>query len=207
MTRKTRSIRLAGAAVIAERRADGTVTLRSPQTLGEYPRTMAERLDYWAEQAPSRVFLAQRGQDGAWVRISYAEARSRARRIAQALIARRLTAERPVAVLSGNDLQHALIELGALYAGVPYAPVSPAYSLLSQDYGKLKQVMQVLTPGLVFAAERKQFAGAVAAAVPRGAEVLYGDEFGKLEANPATGAVDDAHAQAGPDTIAKFLFT
>ena len=67
MTRKTRSIRLAGAAVIAERRADGTVTLRSPQTLGEYPRTMAERLDYWAEQAPQRVFLAQRGPDGAWV--------------------------------------------------------------------------------------------------------------------------------------------
>ncbi len=207
MTRKTRSIRLAGPAVVAERRADGTVHLRSPHLLGEYPRKITERLEHWAEHAPQRVFLAQRGTDGAWRRLDYAQARSRARRIAQALVERRLSAERPVAVLSGNDLQHALIELGALYAGVPYAPVSPAYSLLSKDFAKLKHVMRVLTPGLVFASDRRQFAGAVTAAVPQGTEVLCGDDFGKLEANPATSAVDEAHARVGPDGIAKFLFT
>ncbi len=118
MTRKTRSIRLAGPAVVAERRARD-VYLRSPHPLGEYPRKITERLDYWAERAPERVFLAERGPDGAWRQVTYAQARSRARCIAQALVERRLSAERPVAVLSGNDLQHALIQLGALYAGVP----------------------------------------------------------------------------------------
>ncbi len=206
MAHKTRSVRLAGPAVIVERGARN-VYLRSPHPLGEYPRRITERLDHWAERAPERVFLAQRGADGAWRCVTYAQARSRARCIAQALVERRLSAERPVTVLSGNDLQHALIELGALYAGVPYAPVSPSYSLLSKDFAKLKHVMRVLTPGLVFASQRESFNTGIAAAVPGDVEILYGDEFHKLEAKAPTSAVDGAHARAGPDTIAKFLFT
>ena len=163
--RRTRSVRLARQTVLAERRA-GNVYLRSPDPLPEYPRKLTQRLDHWAEHAPERVFLAQRGPDGAWRHLTYAQARGRARRIAQALIERRLYAERPVAVLSGNDFAHALIELGALYAGVPYAPVSPAYSLLSKDFAKLKLVMRLLTPGLVFASQREEFKAGIAAAVP-----------------------------------------
>ena len=202
--RQTRRVRLATQTVVAERRADGAVYLRSPEPLGEYPRKLTERLDHWAERAPERVFLAQRGPDGAWLRLTYAQARSRARRIAQALIDRRLSAERPVAVLSGNDFAHALIELGALYAGVPYAPVSPAYSLLSKDFAKLKHVMRLLTPGLVFASQREPFQAAIAAAVPGGTEVVH--ELDKLEVVERN-EVDQAHAGVGPDTIAKFLFT
>ena len=202
--RRTRSVRLARQTVLAERRA-GNIYLRSPDPLPAYPRKLTERLDHWAAHAPERVFLAQRGADGAWRRLTYAQARSRARRVAQALIERRLSAELPVAVLSGNDFAHALIHLGALYAGVPYAPVSPAYSLLSKDFAKLKHVMRLLTPGLVFASAREPFQAAIAAAVPGGAEVVY--EVQKLEAGEATGAVDEAHARVGPDTIAKFLFT
>ncbi len=202
--RRTRSVRLARQTVVAEHRA-GNVYLRSPDPLPAYPRKLTERLDHWAEHAPERVFLAQRGPDGAWLRLTYAQARSRARRVAQALLERRLSAERPVAVLSGNDFAHALIQLGALYAGVPYAPVSPAYSLLSKDFAKLKHVMRLLTPGLVFASAREPFQAAIAAAVPGGTEVVY--EVQKLEAGEATGAVDEAHDKVGPDTIAKFLFT
>ncbi|HEV7476237.1 MAG TPA: AMP-binding protein, partial [Burkholderiales bacterium] len=204
--RRTRSVRLASQAVVAEHRA-GNVYLRSPHPLAEYPRRITERLDHWAEHAPERVFLAQRGPDGAWLHLTYAQARSRARRIAQALIERRLSAERPVSVLSGNDIEHALIQLGALYAGVPYAPVSPAYSLLSKDFAKLKHVMRVLTPGLVFASQREPFKSAIAAAVPGSIEIIHGDEFHMLEAKAPTSAVDEAHARVGPDTIAKFLFT
>jgi feruloyl-CoA synthase len=205
-TRRRRSVRLASQAVVAEHRA-GNVYLRSPRALAEYPRKLTERLDHWAEHAPARVFLAQRGPDGAWLHITYAQARSRARRIAQALLERRLSAERPVAVLSGNDFEHALIELGALYAGVPYAPVSPAYSLLSKDLAKLKYIVRLLTPGLVFASQRESFKTAIATAVPSDVEIIYGDEFHKLEAKAQTSAVDEAHARVGPDTIAKFLFT
>jgi len=202
--RRTRNVRLARQTVVAEHRA-GNVYLRSPDPLPAYPRKLTERLDHWAAQAPERVFLAQRGPDGAWLRLTYAQARSRARRVAQALLERRLSAERPVAVLSGNDFAHALIELGALYAGVPYAPVSPAYSLLSKDFAKLKHVMRLLTPGLVFASAREPFQAAIAAALPGSTEVVY--EVQKLEVGEATGAVDDAHDKVGPDTIAKFLFT
>jgi feruloyl-CoA synthase len=205
--RRTRSVRLARQSVVAERRAHGVVCLRSPDTLPEYPRKLTERFDHWAEHAPELVFLAQRGVDGAWRHLTYAQGRSRARRIAQALLERRLSAERPVAVLSGNDFEHALIELGALYAGVPYAPVSPAYSLLSKDFAKLKHVMRLLTPGLVFASNRESFKAGIAATVPGDVEVVHGDEFNKLEANAPTGAVDEAHGRVGPDTIAKFLFT
>ena len=203
--RRTRSVRLARQSVVAERRGRN-VYLRSPDTLPAYPRKLTERLDHWAEHAPQRVFLAQRGPGG-WLRLTYAQARSRARRIAQALLERRLSAERPVAVLSGNDFEHALIELGALYAGVPYAPVSPAYSMLSKDFAKLKHVMRLLTPGLVFASQRESFEAGIAAAVPGDVEVVYGGDFGKLEASAPTGAVDEAHGGVGPDTIAKFLFT
>ena len=202
--RRTRNVRLARQTVVAEHRA-GNVYLRSPDPLPAYPRKLTERLDHWAAQAPERVFLAQRRPDGAWLRLTYAQARSRARRVAQALLERRLSAERPVAVLSGNDFAHALIELGALYAGVPYAPVSPAYSLLSKDFAKLKHVMRLLTPGLVFASAREPFQAAIAAALPGSTEVVY--EVQKLEVGEATGAVDDAHDKVGPDTIAKFLFT
>src|SRR5436305_14841885 len=99
---------------------------------------MTERLDHWAEHAPDRVFLAQRDSGGAWQGFTYAEVRQGARRVAQSLIERDLDEERPVMVLSGNDIEHALIELGALYAGIPYVPVSPAYSLMSTDFAKLR---------------------------------------------------------------------
>ena len=202
MTRRTRSVRLAAPAVVAERRADGTVCLRSPHPLPDFPRKLTERLDHWAERAPERVFLAQRGPDGAWQRLSYAQARSRARRVAQALLDRGLSAERPLLVLSGNDFEHALLQLGALYAGIPYAPVSPAYSQLSADFARLKAIVELLTPGLVFASRRETFQKAIAAAVPAAVETIF-----SVEEKPETPAVEEAHARVGPDTIAKFLFT
>jgi feruloyl-CoA synthase len=204
MSRRVRSVRLASQSVAAERRA-GSVYLRSPDPLPEFPRKLTERFDHWAAHAPERVFLAQRGPDGAWLRLTYAQARSRARRIAQALIDRGLSAERPVAVLSGNDFEHALIQLGALYAGVAYAPVSPAYSLLSKDFGKLRYAVDLVTPGLVYASDRAAFQAAVHATLS-GVEVLYREDFHILETKEPT-QVDQAHGRVGPDTIAKFLFT
>jgi feruloyl-CoA synthase len=201
----TRRVRLARQSVVAERRA-GCLYLRSPDPLPAYPAKLTERLDYWAQRAPERVFLSQRGADGNWTGITYARARERARRVAQGLLGRRLSAERPVAVLSGNDIEHALIQLGALYAGIPYAPISPAYSLLSKDFAKLRGAVELVTPGIVYASERTAFQAAVHATLS-GVEVLYRGDFHDLEKAEPTRAVDDAYAQVGPDTIAKFLFT
>ncbi len=206
---RVRSVRLGPRAVTAERRADGAVVLRNAAALGPWPQRLTDRLEHWARLAPDRVFLAQRPAGGGdrWETFTYAEVRDRARRVAQALLERGLDAERPVMVLSGNDLEHALIQLGALYAGIPYAPVSPAYSLMSADFGKLKAIVRLLTPGLVYASEEGAFGKAIEAAVPEGIEVLYRSAFQALEDRRPAAAVDEAHAKVGPHTIAKFLFT
>ena len=198
--RRTRKLRLAEPAIVAERR-NGALYLCSSHKLGAYPRTMTERLDYWAARAPERVFLAQRAPDGSWRRLTYGEARRRARRVAAALLQRQLSAERPLAVLSGNDIEHGLLELAAMYAGVPYAPVSPAYSLISTDFAQLRRVMELVTPGLVYVSNRQQFQPAIDAAC-RGLDVID-----TLPERDAEAEVDAASANVGPETIAKFLFT
>ena len=191
-------MRLGPREVRVEKRDDGSVLLRSPHALGAYPQKMTERLEHWARVAPDRVFLAQRDGEG-WRTLTYAQARERARRVAQYLLRKNLSPERPLVVLSGNDLEHALLHLGSMYAGVPYAPVSPAYSLLSTDFVKLRAIGELLTPGLAFVSSKATF-GKALGAVP--CEVID-----QLDEPAATKDVDDAHARVGPGTIVKFLFT
>ena len=153
---------------------------------------------------------------GDWRHISYAQAWQSAQSIAQALIDRGLSAERPVVIMSENDLEHALLSLGCLVAGVPFCAASPAYSTISQDFEKLRHILTTLTPGLVFAADAKRYGKAIEAAVGKDIEVvLHSGEitgratttFESLLATPTTTAVDAAMQATGPDTIAKFLFT
>ena len=198
----------------------GTHYMMAEQALQAFPERLSDRLRHWAEQAPERSFMARRvrqadGSLGDWRHISYAEAWQTARRIAQGLIDRGLSVERPVAILSENSLEHALLALGCLIAGVPFVPTSPPYSLVSVDYDKLKHVLRTVTPGLVFAQDTR-YAKAIAAAVGPEMEVVLQDgtldgrsatRFDDLCATTATDAVDRAMAATGPDTIAKFLFT
>ncbi|MFN3656157.1 MAG: feruloyl-CoA synthase [Pseudolabrys sp.] len=209
-----RSVKLGLRDVTLERRADGTLLMRAPEPLGPYPRKITERLEYWAKAAPDRVFMAQRDASGGWRSVTYAQALREARAIGQALLARKLSPERPIAILSGNDIEHALIALGALYVGVPYAPISPAYSLVSQDFARLRAIFELITPGLVFAADGETYARAIEAVVPKDVEVVVARRpiagrttaFADLRAEPGA-AVDAAHDAVGPDTVAKFLFT
>ena len=171
--------------------------------------------------APERTFMARReklagGGTGEWVKVSYAQAWASARSIAQGLINRGLSAERPVVILSENDLEHALLALGCLVAGVPYVPTSPAYSLISQDFDKLRHVLKTVTPGLVFAADAARYGKAITSAVGADVEVVLTSgaldgraslAFAELVATPATAQVETATAATGPDTIVKFLFT
>ena len=206
MSTPVRQVPLGPADVQFERRPDGSIRLRSPHALAPFPARLTERLTHWAHEAPDRDFLAQRAADGAWRRIGYAEAYARVRALGQAMLDRRLSAERPLAILSDNDIENALLALACMHVGVAYVPISSAYSLVSTDHARLKYVMTLLTPGLVYAADGERFAKAIAAAVPSGTEVVTGERFSSLEATPGS-AVDDAHARTGPDTIAKFLLT
>ena len=210
-----RPVRLGPADYRIERRPDGTILLRSPHPLERYPDKLTQRLVHWAQAAPERVFLAQRAADGHWRKLTYAQALARVRSLAQGLLQRDLSVERPLAILSGNDIEHALMGLAAMMIGVPYAPISVPYSLMSSDFGKLKSIMADLTPGLVYATDGKAFARAIEAAVPPDVEIAVA--VNPLEARAATlfseliveptEAVEEAHARVGPDTVAKILFT
>ncbi len=201
--------------VTVERRPDGAMIVRSPHPLGPYPNAVTDWLDHWASAAPDRVFVAER-RDGAWRKVTYAEARDVARRVAQGIVERGLSTKRPVAILSGNSVEHALIGLGAMIAGVPYAPVSAPYSLVAKDFGKLKTILGILTPGLVYVSDGTQFALALEAGVPKDVEVVAGvnppqgwpsTSFEAFTARPAGPEVDAAQVKVGPDTVAKLLFT
>jgi feruloyl-CoA synthase len=211
-----RPVRLGPRDVLLDRRPDGSIHLRSPHPLASYPPKLTERLDYWAATAPERTFMAQRDAAGGWRKISYRETLAEVRRIGAALLARDLSPERPVVILSGNDIEHALLGLAAMYVGIPYAPISPAYSLISSDFGKLCYILDLLTPGLIFAADGDAYRRALTAVVPPAIEVAVArnpipgrptTRFADLLAGTPTAAVDAARAQVGPDTIAKFLFT
>src|SRR3954462_12337094 len=203
-------------AVHVERRGDGTIYLRPKAQLRDYPVRITDRLHHWAAAVPDRVFMAERNAARGWRQITYAELLASSRHIASALLARGLSAEKPVVILSGNSVDHVLVAFGALYAGIPFCPVSPAYSLVSRDYGKLSYLMKLLTPGLVFADDATKFADALAANVPPGTEIAAsrGTVAGRdlttladLMASPLHPRLDAVHEAIGPDTIAKFLLT
>ncbi len=215
-TAPLRPVQLGPADVTLDRKPDGTIHVRSPHPLGRYPRHLTERLDHWAAAAPERIFLAQRSASGGWRTLTYAQAHAQVRAVAQALLDRKLSPERPIAILSGNDIEHALLGLAAMYAGISYSPISVPYSLMSSDFGKLKSIVADLTPGLVFVSDGRPFARAIEAAVPAGTEVAVtansptgrdATPFADLLAAKPGDAVDTAHGRVGPDTIAKILFT
>jgi len=211
-----RAISFNDPAVVIEPKNDGTIYLRPKSPLADHPARLTDRLHHWASATPDRVFMAERTGGRGWRELTYAELLTASRHIASALLARRLSAERPVVILSGNAIDHALVAFGALYAGIPFCPVSPAYSLISRDYGKLSYLMKLLTPGLVFADDADKFADALAANVPEGTEIAtaFGGVAGRnvttladLMAMPLHPDLDAAHDAIGPDTIAKFLLT
>src|ERR1700709_1479460 len=125
-----------------DRRSDGTIYLRPKISLGDYPVRITDRLHHWASTEPNRVFMAERA-GGGWGKVTHAQLLASARRIASGLLARDLSAEKPIVILSGNSIDHALMAFGALYVGIPFCPVSPAYSLISKDYGKLSYLMKL----------------------------------------------------------------
>ena len=211
-----RPVRLGKLDVVLERSADGVMHIRAAQPLGKYHRKLSDALEHWAKIAPERTFLAQRDSQGDWRKLGYAQVLSDVRRIGAALLRRGLSPDKPIVVLSGNDIEHALLGLAATYVGIPYAPISPAYSLMSSDFGKLRMILELLTPGLVFVNDGGPFARALYAAVPDEIELVVarnplGDRkatlFSDLLGAPDDASVDAAHDAVTPDTIVKFLFT
>jgi feruloyl-CoA synthase len=208
-------VRLGPRDFVLDRKNDGTIYIRSPHKLDPYPDKLTERLVHWATRTPDTVFMADR-VEGGWRNTTYADTLGRIRRIGAALLRRNLSAERPIVILSGNDLEHQWLSLAAMHVGVPFAPVSPAYSLLSRDFANLKYIFKLLTPGLVFVTDGAMFARAIASVVPSDVELVVvrnppssraSTAFAEFVDASPDAAVDAAYAGLGPDTVVKFMFT
>jgi len=202
-----RSISLATPSIASTPLSGGGVMLKSNDPLGSYETQLGDLMRSWAEARPDAIFLAERTPAGDWRTISYSEARALCDAISQSLLDRGLGPEKPVMLLSGNGIDHGLLSFAAMQVGIPIAPVSPAYSLMSTDFAKVKLIQELVQPGLVYAASGTAFEK-VLAAVPFGdAEMVIGDEFQELtKATPGTG-MEDAYRQVSGDAIAKYLFT
>ena len=204
-------------AVRSER--DGAVYLRAENDLLAYPERMTDRLVHWARERPDQTWMARRGPDDQWVHISYAQAWTQAQSIGQALLDLGLSVDRPLAILSENSLEHALLALGAMTVGIPFCSVSAAYSLMSQDFGKLRHVLATITPGLIYASDWARYGKAIDATVATDVPVVTNSvalradgvtptrALASLSATPVTPAVHHAMQATNGDTIVKFLFT
>lgn len=200
-----------------QRRADGTIILRNRIPLKPYEPHIPALLRRWAQSAPDRVFLAQRrGPDRTWKTITYAETQATVDRLTQALLDLGIGEQRPVMILSGNTIEHALMTFAAMQARASVAPISPAYSLISRDFSKLKHVFELVAPGLVMVQDGAQFAKALGSLDLDGVTVVHVEapvpekastSFDTLAAAPATDAVAHSIAAIGPKTIGKLLFT
>jgi len=201
---------------VVETRPDGVIVVRSAKPLPYYSASLVDRLEHWAKVTPHRVFLAERAADGSWRELTYGAAFEQILHIGAALLARDLSEEEPVLILSGNGIDHALMSLAGMAVGVPTCPMSTAYSLVSQDLGKLTYALDLLTPRLVFAADGRAYGRALRKVKERGIEIVVSDDtaeelgatsFASLLERPISSAVVSARTQVGPDTIAKFLLT
>jgi feruloyl-CoA synthase len=202
--------------VLLEGSPESGFLFRSALPLQPWRENLGQMLKHWAEQAPERIYLAERAADGNWRELSYAEVNRQADAIAQALLDRRLGPYRPVMILSGNSIEHALLMLGCFIAGVPVVPVSVAYSLLSKDFLKLRFIFEEVCPGLVYVADAATFATPLAALKLDGVEVVAGQgstpdtpttPFAELLATPVTAEVERALARVGAASVAKILYT
>jgi feruloyl-CoA synthase len=202
--------------VKAERHADGSIRLTSPVPLGDYARCAGDWLEHWAHERPDRIFLGDRASvDAPWSTVTYREALRQVRAIGGWILAQGMSAARPLVVLSDNSVDHALFALAAMHVGVPVAAVSPAYSLMSKDFDKIKSMIALLDPGAIYVSSAKPFAAALAAIAPLHTAIIVSSSaddagtvsFRDVAAGTETPDVAKAFAAVGPDTIAKFLFT
>jgi feruloyl-CoA synthase len=203
-------------AITADHRVDGSILLRSVVPLGDSARCVGDWLEHWARATPDRIFLGERANtESPWTTVSYRDAQRQVRGAASWILAQGLTAENPLVILSDNSIDHALLALGAMHAGVPVAAISAAYSLMSRDFDKLKSMIALLEPGAIYVAGAKPFASALAAIKPlHSAKIVSGNaddtdaiSFRSIATTPETPAVAKAFSAVTPDTIAKFLFT
>ena len=171
--------------IVAERRADGNIWLKSATPLQPGARCVGDWLEQWGRQMPERIFLGERSNvDAPWTTVTYKDALQQVRSVAAWILAQGLSAEHPLVILSDNSIDHALLALAAMHVGVPNAAISPAYSLMSKDFDKLKSMISLLEPGAIYVSATKPFAAALAAIKPLHSATIVSSGAGDGDAIP-----------------------
>ncbi|MBV7410943.1 feruloyl-CoA synthase [Maritimibacter sp. DP1N21-5] len=194
-----------------DEREDGSMLVWQNDPLAPHPEKISDRIDHWASVDPDRVWMASREVgETEWHRVTYGEMREKVRSIGQFLLDLGLSVDRPLVILSENSIEHALMALSAQYVGIASAAIAPAYSLISEGYGKLKGVRDQITPGAVYVDDAEPFLPALSAVFPENTVIAAKNwelTFASVVRTPVTDAVDHANAQVTPDHVAKFMFT
>jgi feruloyl-CoA synthase len=193
---------------------DGSILFSLEQSLADFPEKITEKLSFWAEKTPDKTFIARRNSEGDWQKMSYTETLRQVKNIAQYLLNQDFTEDQTIVILSENSLEHALLALASAHIGIPYTPISPPYSLVSDDFGKLKHCLELMTPKLIFAQDGKVYEKALNLAktmFPQAEIVTVRNtqhlDFSELLKVEATGKVTKAHEKVNANTVAKILFT
>ena len=217
MSDAIRKVSFAKPAVDLKKLGGGKIILRSSQKIGNYPKSLSTWIIQWAKKTPNAIFLADRsGKGNSWRKITYQQFLTQVESVAQALLNRGLSVERPVAILSDNSVDNALLLFGAMHIGIPVVPISPAYSLMSNDFSKLKYILGLTTPGLIYVGDGEKFSRALNNNGFNGAEIVFSanapvginaTDFAELVSANPTSDVKTNETKVGPDTIAKILFT
>lgn len=199
-----------------ERRPDGSILMRNPHPLRDVPVNPIAPFRRWAQEAPDRVWLGKRKPSktglGEWQLLTYGEALTQIEAIAQGLLDRGFDQSTPVMILSGNSIEHALMTYGAILAGVPAVPVSPAYSTMSSIFDKLEYVVGLIEPKMIFMQDAAPFKKALATIDTIGVELVtvdgsLGTGFESLATTRPGRAVTENYARLHGDMVAKYLFT
>ncbi len=214
--RPLRQVRLGNPRAILKWRDDKVADFTVEENLNPYPKTLIERFQHWVKEQPDEVFIARRDNTEQWHTVTYADAWDTIQRIASSLLAKNLDSERPIAILSGNSIEHALFAMAAMTIGVPFAPISVQYSLVSTDYAKLKYVLDLITPGLVFVDNGLPYTKAITAAVSNDCDVVVVENavpgkrcafYSEFASANIDSQLAEKAAQVQPDDVAKFLFS
>lgn len=199
--------------VAIEHRSDGTILMSSTETLSPVATSTGEWLHQWSATTPHQIFLAERSGAG-WREESYSSVLEQVKAVASSLIARGLNESTPIVILSGNSVDHGLLSLAAQYVGIPTVPVAEQYSLIPEAHSRLKHVIDLTNPALIYAADAQQFKQALALEEVSKIEIVSSHNchcaqtpFSELLKGDSSVDVANAHNQVGPDTVAKILMT
>lgn len=210
---KFRSVKFDQVEILERHTDDGTIYIDQVGDLPTYNSRITESLVHFANLTPDKVYLADRGEDGEWRTLTYIQVLERVKSLGQFLIDNKVSESNPLAILSGNSLEHALLALASAHVGATYAPISPAYSIISKDFSRLEGIINSIKPSMIFATDIEKFLPAIQA-VAADVKIITTNptsehyiDFAEIVETQQTNAVEEAFNDVNGETIVKFLFT